>query len=385
MLLKELQIEGFRSLKSVTWKPGRLNVLIGPNGGGKSNLLRALDLLRIAAKGGLRDTIIDMGGMAPLLWDGRAQGLRFNTGLSYSDKISLNYELELSRLGALGSYVRNREHLSRLDQITGVSLGLLALNPLFNDDANEAETNLSQVLRIAPINPPDDTAQIIVVTQAFFSQWAIHCDMRVDQGSDMRSPPVARSENRVRGDGQNLVAVLHTNYTTDPDFRDLIDKAMSAAFPDDYDKLEFPPVPAAHSRIDMRLWRKHRKRPDSPADLSDGTLRFLLLATILGSTHPAPLIAIDEPEAGLHPRMMSIIAEIAASAAMKSQVIFSTHSPQFLDAFSDDHDDLPVVTVVTSNGSETQLKNIDGEELKRWVEGYSLGKFAFSGEAEIAS
>ena len=81
MLIQELQIEGFRSLKSVTWKPGRLNVLIGPNGGGKSNLLRALEVLRASANGELRDTTIKMGGMAPLVWDGQARKIRFKLGL----------------------------------------------------------------------------------------------------------------------------------------------------------------------------------------------------------------------------------------------------------------------------------------------------------------
>jgi predicted ATPase len=151
-------------------------------------------------------------------------------------------------------------------------------------------------------------------------------------------------------------------------------------FPTITKKLTFPP--AEDGRTQMRVRRKHRKRADSAADLSDGTLRFLLLITILGSTDPAPLIAIDEPETGLHPRMLPIIAEVAANAAAKTQVIFSTHSPKLLDAFSED---LTTTTIVTSNGSETELKTIDGKELTRWVENYSLGKFAFSGEAEAVS
>ena len=178
-------------------------------------------------------------------------------------------------------------------------------------------------------------------------------------------------------DGQNLIAVLHTFYENDRAFEEFIDNAMAAAFPDDYDKLTFPP--AEDGRTQMRVRRMHRKYADSAADLSDGTLRFWLLITILGSTDPSPLIAIDEPETGLHPRMLPIIAEVAANTAIKTQVIFSTHSPKLLDAFSED---LPTTTIVTSNGSETELKTIGGKELTRWVENYSLGKFAFSGEAE---
>jgi predicted ATPase len=108
-------------------------------------------------------------------------------------------------------------------------------------------------------------------------------------------------------------------------------------------------------------------------------LRFLMLMTILGSPDPAPLIAIDEPETGLHPRMMSLVAEVAENVARKSQIIFSTHSPSFLDAFDNE---LPTTTIVTMEGSETVLKTIAGEELKRWIDDYSLSKFVFSGEAD---
>src|SRR5208282_3065870 len=190
-----------------------------------------------------------------------------------------------------------------------------------------------------------------------------HHDIRTDQSSELRAATVTREEKRVEHDGQNLIAVLHTLYETEPHFEEFLDKAMSAAFPNDYEKISFPPE--ADGRTQLRVRRKNRKRADSSADLSDGTLRFLLLMTILGSPDPAPLIAIDEPETGLHPRMMSLVAEVAANAAVKSQVIFTTHSPELLDAFSDE---APTTTIVTSNGSETELKTIEGEELKRWID-----------------
>src|SRR5271168_4110237 len=111
MILEQIQIEGFRSLKSVTWKPGRLNVLIGPNGGGKSNLLRALDLLRIAATGGLREAILHMGGMVPLLWDGKARTVRLNVTACMAPDPSnhFHYELILDRVGGSGGYDIARE------------------------------------------------------------------------------------------------------------------------------------------------------------------------------------------------------------------------------------------------------------------------------------
>ena len=104
-----------------------------------------------------------------------------------------------------------------------------------------------------------------------------------------------------------------------------------------------------------------------------------MLLAIFANPDPPPLIAIDEPEAGLHPRMLPIIAELAVSAAPRSQVILSTHSPEMLDAF---RDHAPAVTVFRWVENRTEMKTLAGAELERWVEDSSLGRFAFSGEAE---
>jgi predicted ATPase len=327
MILEELKIEGFRSLRSVTWRPGRLNVLIGPNGGGKSNLLSALDLLSVGG-GSLKDAILRMGGMGALVWDGQARKITFGV-LATNHQ---HFNLTLARVGTSGG--------AEVELPQG---GLFDGDPLVE----------------------------------FMKGWSIYRDIRTDQTSEIRGTSISRQESRVESDGQNLIAVLHTLYQNDRDFEEFLDKCMSAAFPNDYEKLAFPPE--ASGRVELRVRRKHRRRADSSADLSDGTLRFLMLMTILGSPDPAPLIAIDEPETGLHPRMMSIVAEVAANAARKSQIIFSTHSPSFLDAFDDEP---PTTTIVTMEGSETVLKTIAGEELKRWIDDYSLSKFVFSGEAD---
>lgn len=73
MKIRQLFVEGFRSLKSVAWEPGDLNVLIGPNGSGKSNLLRVLEMISVSARGGLGKHIQEAGGMMPLVWDGEAK------------------------------------------------------------------------------------------------------------------------------------------------------------------------------------------------------------------------------------------------------------------------------------------------------------------------
>jgi len=94
---------------------------------------------------------------------------------------------------------------------------------------------------------------------------------------------------------------------------------------------------------------------------------------------PAPLTAIDEPELGLHPSMLPIVAEYAVTAAENAQIILTTHSPQFLDAFTNTE---ALITVAQRALGETQLKNLEGEALAYWLEKYSLGHLFSTGELE---
>jgi predicted ATPase len=199
----------------------------------------------------------------------------------------------------------------------------------------------------------------------------------VSQKASLRLAAVARPEQWVDADGQNLTQVLHTHYTGNRDFKTDINAAMRAAFGDDFEEVLFPP--AADNRIQLRVRWKSLKREQSAADLSDGTLRFLLLLTVLANPNPPELVAIDEPETGLHPSMLPIIAEYAVDAARRTQVVFTTHSPQFLDAFTDTK---PTTTVAQWQDGETILKNVEGEQLAYWLQEYSLGALFRSGELE---
>src|SRR5579863_3564146 len=108
-----------------------------------------------------------------------------------------------------------------------------------------------------------------------------------------------------------------------------------------------------------------------------------MLLAVLANPEAGSLIAIDEPETGLHPRMFPIVAEFAASAAERSTVVLTTHSPEFLDAFPEDC--VPTTTVTECVDGETRLAKLNPEELKRWLKEYSLGNLFKSGELEAIS
>ena len=385
MKIVQLDIEGFRSLKKVSWRPGDLNVVIGPNGSGKSNLLRMLELISAAAQGKLSGYIQAEGGIGALVWDGEVEVIEYHLDTSgmqqpYPED-GFQQELVLKQLGHGSAYEVWRELLSNGDRQQFYLERLLGRNGQITDsgkaltlrteDLKEEETILSTV------SGPLIKDKTISLFRGNLAAWSIYQDIRTDQNASIRQAPVSRLEQRVSPDGQNLINVLHTLYTSDRQFKQDINDAMFAAFGEDFDELIFPP--AADQRIQMRVRWKTLKREQSTADLSDGTLRFLFLITILASPNPPPLIAIDEPETGLHPSMLPIIAAFAVEASMRTQVIFTTHSDQFLDAFRDTK---PTTTVAKWVNGETVLKTIEGERLDYWLQEYSLGSLFRSGELE---
>lgn len=233
----------------------------------------------------------------------------------------------------------------------------------------QEETLLGFDLAYDRLNPPP------VRIRRRLKDITVFHDINVSQDSKIRQAAVTRFEKQVEPDGQNLVTVPHTLYTGDREFERNIDDAMRAAFGHDYEKLVFPP--AADQRVQLRVRWRTLQREQSAADLSDGTLRFLLLLTILAAPDPPMLIAIDEPETGLHPAMMRIIAEYAVEAATRTQPVFTTHSAQFLDAFTESR---PTTTVATWENGETSLHTLEGEALDYWLKDYSLGALFESGQ-----
>jgi predicted ATPase len=393
MKITELNIQGFRSLKNVQWKPGNLNVIIGPNGSGKSNLLRALEMISASARGQLAQSIQEAGGIRSIVWDGEASSILWEMNLLTVPLQNQNfiYKAELARGG--GEYSVHDEALSH-SNIDSVGLDEQPIwnNPLrrhgtrayiVDDDDKQSDRRVEdeevQETELSYFSSPITKNIKLRYFRSNVIGWAIYQDLPLGVNSQARMPPLSRLEQRVSPDAHNLINVLHTLYSSDREFKRQVNSSMRAAFGDDFDELIFPP--ASDQRIQLRVRWKTLKREQSAADLSDGTLRFLFLLAVLASPNPAPLIAIDEPETGLHPSMLPLIAELAVDAAERTQVVFTTHSDQFLDAFRETGI-RPTTTVAKWENGETTLTTLADDELEYWLQNYSLGHLFRSGELE---
>lgn len=390
MKITKLHIEGFRSLRNVSWSPGDLNVIIGPNGTGKSNLLRFLELISESAQGRLGKYVQSLGGMDPIVWDGQASSIKFVLETKPGNDLDPEqYELEMVRLGSGSSYkIENEQLINSLKKRRGIERNPFKFlerraktGVIFDEGEHGFSTPESFVsdeeslLSIA--SGPFSHNHFIPPFQRALASIAVYRDLNTNTDAPIRQSAISRMEKRVELDGKNLISVMHTLYTSDRDFKNDINSAMRAAFGDDFEELIFPP--AADQRIQLRIRWKSLRREQSAAELSDGTLRFLFLLTVLASPSLAPIIAIDEPETGLHPSMLPLVAEYAVDASKRSQVVLTTHSPQFLDAFAETR---PTTTIAKWDNGETTLQTLRDEDLGYWLREYSLGNLFRSGELE---
>jgi len=395
MKILDLKIEGFRSLKSVHWQPGDVNVLIGPNAGGKSNLLQALEMIAESSKGKLAEFVKKQGGMQSIVWNGKVDVIKFGIETPHTHQEAINrkdysilYQFNIERLGKTSSCTLQKEYFYSIvpdsprtdtppifcrNNIEGANKINTYDIQAFETNLKENETALSD-------------AEIVFREEAWIhkyrrhlSSWKIHSYFNTGPNSTIRQPIVASYETQVNPDGENLCSVIHSLYEENRDFHDEINSGIKAAFPD-FEKLSFVSA-GGDGRIQLSIWWKSLDKPQSAANLSDGTLRFLYLLTILADPEPPSLIAIDEPEAGLHPRMLPIIAEYALEASRRTQVVLATHSPEMLSAFGKRQTEV-TVTVAEWEEGQTKLKTLEGDKLDYWLKEYTLGELFRSGELE---
>jgi predicted ATPase len=230
--ITELEIEGFRSFKKTVWKPGNLNIVIGKNGSGKTNLLKALELLSHCAKGGLADYISDSGGMNALLWDGKLYKFSFKIlvkELLDFEPLTGSYSILLDNTPSTSGFRVAKETFSDLAKIygdvilerTGVRLKYYNASegqfyePSIKNGHVREEAILSYPIMAFPSIPPSYNEFI-----DFLKGWTIYQSINTDQNSQIRREAEVRNVAQIAPDGQNLINVLHSLYQSpeSPDF-----------------------------------------------------------------------------------------------------------------------------------------------------------------------
>lgn len=380
MFLKSLRVDSLLSFapgtSTIDLLP--LNVLIGPNASGKSNLIEAVELLRSTPMG-FASAIRDGGGVREWLWKGDSPktatiDARLSRGGSRSD---VRYRLEFT---AAGDRVEVTDEL--LEEADKHKKGAKDVyfyyrfqkgHPVLNV-ASEGGKRVERKLQRDSLAPdasvlsqrkePDLYPELAWAANSFsriqtFREWSF------GRYAAVRQPQPATSPAEVLlPDASNLGLILNQieHSSAAKKFHDLLKRFLP--------RFERVSTLTLGGTIQFFLHEDDLKTPVPATRLSDGTIRFLAMAAVLLQPSPPPLVCIEEPELGLHPDALSIVADLLVDASQRTQLIVTTHSDALLSYLSLD----PESVLVCENIGGTQVRRLKADDLKSWLEKYRLGE-----------
>ena len=353
--LDKISVKGFRSIAAIEdLALGPINILIGANGSGKSNFIGVFSFLHAIREGRLRDTVTSAGGAERILHFGSKTTSQISFHLSFADRTN-QYELKLLPTADDGLFPSaERAYYWEPDNYPA-PIGL-DLNPRENGrEAGISNPNLSR------------TAAWV---RSRLGQWRLFHLHDTGFSSPMRKTAKLDDNGFLRPDGANLPAFLYQLRETHSTSYDLIRRTVRqvAPFFDDFDL-----KPLKLKPDDIKLEWRHRGSDQyfDASSLSDGTLRFIALATLFlqPSEYKPSTILIDEPELGLHPYAIEILASLIRSSSVETQVVVSTQSSLLLDQFAPED-----VLVANRVENSTEIARLEPDRLKVWLKDYSLGQ-----------
>ncbi|MGH9719167.1 MAG: AAA family ATPase [Bryobacteraceae bacterium] len=369
---------------SITLTP--LNVLIGPNASGKSNLIEIFELLR-AAPSDLAAAIRDGGGVEEWLWKGEAKkpGATIEAELQLPDvSPTLRYRLEFGavgqRLEVLDEAIENAAKQSghrdvffyyRFQRghpainVRHVTNGKMTERKLSRDSLDPQQSVLSQ--RKDPDLYPEVTALGRALGRVFtFREWAIgrYTPLRQAQPADLPNDVLLP-------DARNLGLIL--NVIEQGDEWNRLNEAVRRFLPR-FDRLS---TRIQSGTVQLFLHENGLRAPIPATRLSDGTIRFIALLAVLLKPHGAPLICLEEPELGLHPDALPIIGELLSEVTERTQVIVTTQSDVLVSALTEH---VESIVVCENLAGSTRMERLETDKLRHWLDKYKLGDIWRMGE-----
>jgi predicted ATPase len=372
---RELSIHGFRSLNEVRLSLHPLSVMIGANGTGKTSVLDMLSLLANSAQGRLSESIADLSGLQSVLTYDRAEELRLGISMTVHNYQPLEYALSLKPQGV--AYAISEEKLSQqrlpnpppflhIDS-HGPDIKYYEVDQKNlvrpNWEYKPLETSLSQVPKM--FQEPEDFRNRL-------SSSTFYHVLNVDSRSPVRLPQPMRPATLPGRNGEELVSCLFYLRETERTRFEAIEDALRTAFPR-FDRLDFPPVAAGTLAL---AWRETGfSQPLYMHQLSEGTLRFLWLATLLQSPGLTALTLLDEPEVSLHPELLSLLADLLREASTRTQLIVATHSDRLIRFLKPEE----IVLMDSTEDGMSTLTWANELDLDKWLKDYSLDELWSNG------
>ncbi len=343
-MLRTLAVAGYRSLRDVIVPLHPLTVVTGPNGSGKSNLYRALRLLASAGSGDVVGALAREGGLPSVLWagpeDGGSQGtirrrpVAVQLGVA-SDELGYLIDLGVPQTDQRSAFARDPE-IKREQVFAGpvakpstVLIDRTRAHVRVRENgwrslAQQLETSATMLTELAD----GDTAPELLTLRRTLTSWRFYDQFRTDADAPARRPQIGTRSHLLGHDGANLAAVWAT--IVDAGEGEGLARAVDDAFPGASVEIE-----AVDGVFRLALRQPGLLRRLDASELSDGTLRYLLLCAALLPARPAPLVVLNEPEASLHASLLAPLAALIERAAARTQVIVVSHAAALVDALPD--------------------------------------------------
>jgi predicted ATPase len=357
MAIDRVYINNYKSIREsgeINIKP--LNVLIGPNGVGKSNFISFFKLLNSIAENRLPSFVADNGYADKVLHYGRKKSKELSGGIIFRKPLgntNNRYDFILKPDQSNGFYFeREAGGYNKFANGNGEYWDYWLL-----DSTGEKNSSLHKV-----------TAPRFQYLKEYFGQLKVFHFHDTSSSAPLRQPAKLRDNVFLREDGSNLAAFLYLIQKQHPSNFKLIEYAIRSVAPF-FERFDLRPDNLNNEVIFLTWQAKESDEYFDAGSFSDGTSRFIAQATLLLQPDPPKIIIIDEPELGLHPYAIHKLAALIKAASTKSQIILSTQSVNLLDQFKADD-----VIVVERKDNQSTFRRLNSEELSNWVEEYSLGE-----------
>ena len=350
--LNKLTIRGFKSIRQLEdFEFKSLNVLIGANGAGKSNLISFFRMLQAIINGNLNDYVQDSGGISDLLFNGRKTTRRLEFETRFGPR---GYRFKI-KPGPSEGYALTDE-ARYYERGTSGWWGL-------------GDSQDGQSLLVKEIKENSHDAEYSQLVYDSISSWKIYHFHDTSETAAMRHAEIVQDNKTLRFDASNIAPFLLRLKNKDEETYEEILQSCKLVIPylDDFllDVERF----GRKEKVALSWRAKKSDYPMQPYHFSDGSIRFICLATALLQPDLPSSLIIDEPELGLHPAAISILAELIQNTSKRTQLIVATQSPALIDNFS-----VEDVVVVSRKSGASTFERLNEKDYRAWLDSYSVGE-----------
>jgi predicted ATPase len=354
--LDYITIQGFKSIASIEKLPLQpINLLIGANGSGKSNFIGVFAFLQAIREGKLTQYVTNAGGAEKVLHFGSKVTKEISFYFSFEGEMN-QYKLKLAPTADDGLFPTS-EFVYFCDKSMGHA-----------GPYNRAVPAAKQGREAGISDPRND--RIANWVRRRLGSWRLYHVHDTSSSSPMRKTAKVDDNQFLRADGSNLAAFLYYLKERHFDSYSLVQRAVQRVAPF-FDDFQLKPLNLKPDDIKLEWRHKRSEQYFDASSFSDGTLRFIALATLfLQPTAFRPsMILVDEPELGLHPYAIEMLASLMRQASVETQLIVSTQSSLLLDHFEPED-----VLVADRVDGGTQLTRLEPAKLASWLDEYSMGQ-----------